>query len=126
MVEEFRDVQGPAPIPLRLMVGQRASSKTWDQLRKPRVVTRETVVSISNRRLYSETRSGGRVYFSFIVFFYVCHRYLSSQYFFFYVKSYWTWFSIKIVASEFLTYIYKLAHPVANTVEEIYVIVYER
>ena len=31
-----------------------------------------------------------------------------------------------MVASEFLTYIYKLAHPVANTVEEIYVIVYER
>lgn len=125
MVEEFRNVQGPAPIPLRLMVGQRASSKTWDQLRKPRVVTRETVVSISNRRLYSETRSVGRVYFGFIVFFYVCHRCLSSQYFF-YVKSYWTRFGIKMVASEFLTYIYKLAHPVANTVEEIYVIAYER
>ena len=31
-----------------------------------------------------------------------------------------------MVASEFLTYIYKLAHPVANTVEEIYVIAYER
>ena len=125
MVEEFRNVQGPAPIPPRLMVGQRASSKTWDQLRKPRVVTRETVVSISNRRLYSETRGGGIVYFGFIVFFYVCHRCLSRQYFFF-MLSYWTWFGIKMVASEFLTYIYKLAHPVANTVEEIYVIAYER
>ena len=31
-----------------------------------------------------------------------------------------------MVASEFLTYIYKLAHPVANTVEEIYVIAYKR
>ena len=31
-----------------------------------------------------------------------------------------------MVSSEFLTYIYKLAHPVANTVEEIYVIAYER
>lgn len=41
-------------------------------------------------------------------------------------KSYWTWFGIKMVASEFVTYIYKLAHPVANTVEEIYVIAYER
>ena len=31
-----------------------------------------------------------------------------------------------MVASEFLTYIYKLAHPVASMVEEIYVIAYER
>ena len=42
---------------------------------------------------------------------------------FFNVKSYWMWFGIKMVASEFvITYIYKLAHPIVNTVEEIYML----
>jgi len=45
--EEFRNGQELAPILLHLEVDQTALSKTWDQQRKYKHVTRETAVSVS-------------------------------------------------------------------------------
>ena len=54
VVEDLRNAQGPAPIPLHPAVDQLASSKTWDQLSKLRHVTQTSVVS------FIFTRSSGR------------------------------------------------------------------
>jgi len=45
--EEFRNGQELVPILLHLEVDQIALSKTWDQQRKNKHVTRETAVSVS-------------------------------------------------------------------------------
>ena len=45
VVEEFRNVQEPAPIPLHPEVDQHVSSKIWDRPRKNRNVTHRVVVS---------------------------------------------------------------------------------
>ena len=45
VVEEFRNFQEPAPIPLHLAVAKLVSNNIWDQLRKSSHVTHNIAVS---------------------------------------------------------------------------------
>lgn len=69
MVEEFRNAQGPVPIPLLLAVDQPASSKTWDPPKKPRNVTQTIVVSIAVWSISLSINSTPFVFFFFFHYF---------------------------------------------------------